>query len=159
MTHEYITYVADRAASREVEALFDFYSLGRLIVANELTYDAARDQLVTAFAERDMQSSTARTYLSQGYSLAQLFDTFDEVEEFADDACNGSRSMKRVYDTVRAADKGDAKGEGEGEAPAKVATALVDVILANLAQLTDPAEIAKVRDAAIAKLVPVAVAA
>lgn len=158
--HAFITYVADRAATRETEALADYYGLGSLVATNELKYDAARDQLVEAFKAREMSAGTAKTYLSQGYALAQLFDTLADVEAFADDECNGSRSLKRIYDATRAKDAdADAPAEAEAEAEAATPTALVDVILANLASLTDPADIARVRDAAIAMLTPAVVAA
>lgn len=156
--HAFITYVADRAATRETEALADYYGLGSLVATNELKYDAARDQLVEAFKAREMSAGTAKTYLSQGYALAQLFDTLADVEAFADDECNGSRSLKRIYDATRAKDA-DADAPAEAEAEAATPTALVDVILANLASLTDPADIARVRDAAIAMLTPAVVAA
>jgi hypothetical protein len=150
--HPFITYVADRAASREVEGLADYYGIGQLIVAGELTYDVARDSLTAAFAEREMSASTAKVYVSQGYALAQLFATFDELEEFADEECKGSRSMKRIYDATRVRpEKADEKADAD-EAAEMVATALVDVVLAGLANLTDPADIARVRDAAIAML-------
>ena len=140
-THPFIEYVADRAASREVEALLDFYSVGQLIVSGELTYEVARDLLVAAFKVRDLQASTVKVYVSQGYALAQLFATFDELEEWADDECKGSRSLKRIYDATRVRDEvaSEVASEGEGEAPAAVATptALVDVVLAGLANLTD----------------------
>jgi hypothetical protein len=161
--HAYVTYVADRAATREIEALADFYGLGQLIVKGDLSYDAARDQLVDAFTARDMSGATAKTYVSQGYALAQLFDTFADVETFADDECKGSRSLKRIYDATRVrADKGEAEAEGKGEAEAALETGeptpLVDVILANLASLTNAADIARVRDAAIAMLTVAAAA-
>lgn len=149
--HTFITYIADRAATREVEALADFYGLGQLIVTGELTYEVARDDMTKAFKARDLAASTAKVYVSQGYSLAQLFTTFAELETFADDDCNGSRSLKRIYDATRV----KAEPAVEVEAPAAVeapAVALVDVILANLAHLTDAGEIARVRDAAAAML-------
>jgi hypothetical protein len=154
--HPHVTYVADRAATREIEALADFYGLGSLIVGKELSYDAARDQLVDAFKARDLSPATAKTYISQGYALAQLFDTFADVEQFADDECQGSRSLKRIYDATRvkadkSADEPTVAGD-ESAAMETEPTALVDVILANLASLTDPADIARVRDAAAAML-------
>jgi hypothetical protein len=150
----FIIDVADRAASREVDALFDFHAVGSLIVKGEVSYDAARDQMVAAFTERSLTASTAKVYVSQGYALAQLFATFAEVEEFADDEVKGSRSLKRIYDATRRAAKGDAiEGEGEGEAAiVEAATALVDVVLAGLANLKSAADIARVRDAAVAML-------
>jgi len=151
--HAYVTYVADRAATREIEALADFYGLGQLIVKGDLSYDAARDQLVDAFTARDMSGATAKTYVSQGYALAQLFDTFADVETFADDECKGSRSLKRIYDATRVrAPKAETSTESGDESAAMETaepTAMIDVILANMAQLTDAAEIAKVRDRAI----------
>ena len=160
--HAYVTYVADRAATREIEALADFYGLGQLIVKGDLSYDAARDQLVDAFTARDMSGATAKTYVSQGYALAQLFDTFADVETFADDECKGSRSLKRIYDATRvradkSADEPTALVATNDEAEAEP-TALVDVILANLASLKDAADIARVRDAAIAMLTVAAAA-
>jgi hypothetical protein len=142
--HAYIDYVADRAASREVEGLADYYGIGQLIVTGELTYDVARDELTAAFKARDLAASTAKVYVSQGYSLAQLFTTFDEVTEYADEECNGSRSLKRIYDSVKAA--------AAEPKVAKVPTPLIDVVLAGLANLKDAGEIARVRDAAIAML-------
>ena len=135
--HTYITYVADRTATREVEALFDFYGLGRLINAGELTYEVARDDLANAFKVRGLAASTAKVYVSQGYALAQLFDTFADVEEFADDDCGGSRSLKRIYDATRV--KADKPAAVVEVAPVTVDddVKLVDVILANLAHLTD----------------------
>lgn len=155
--HTFITYVADRAATREVEALFDFYSVGQLIVSGELSYDTARDDMAAAFKARELAASTAKVYVSQGYCLAQLFTTFADLEEFADDECGHSRSLKRIYDATRV------RPAVEAETPAVAAVetpavALIDVILANLASLTDAAEIARVRDAAAAMLT-VAVAA
>lgn len=152
--HAYITYVADRAASREVETLADFYGLGTLVVSGEVNYDQGRDALVAAFTERGLKGSTAKVYMSQGYALAQLFDTFDAVEEFADDECNGSRSLKRIYDQTRVKDDAadEVKGEGEGDAEVAATKALIDVVLAGLANLKDAGEIARVRDAAIAML-------
>lgn len=151
--HKFITYVADRAARREVEALADFYGVGQLIVSKELTYETARDEMVAAFAERDLQSSTAKVYVSQGYALAQLFDTFAELEEFADDECKGSRSLKRIYDATRVKAEPAADGDSDGDAAEQVApTPLVDVVLAGLANLTDAADIKRVLDAAAAKL-------
>lgn len=160
--HEYITYIADRAASREVDALTDYYGVGRLIATGELTYDAARDQMIAAFRERNLTPATAKTYLSQGYALAQLFETFEDVEAFADDECAGSRSLKRIYDTVKRAGADDAADAGEtesGDEATDAPTPLVDVILANLAHLTDAGEIARVRDAAAAMLTVSVVAA
>ena len=159
--HAYITYIADRAASREVETTADFHGLGQLIVKGDLSYDTARDQTIAAFAERSLTPSTAKTYVSQGYALAQLFPTFAELEAFADDECNGSRSLKRIYTATRdKSDKGEGEGEGEAEAEAvtEATTALVDVVLAGLAHLKDAGEIARVRDAAIAMLTVSAVA-
>jgi uncharacterized protein Usg len=157
--HAYITHVADRAARREVEALADFYGVGSLIVSGEIAYDTARDDMVAAFKVRDMNASTAKVYVSQGYALAQLFDTLDEVLEFADEECKGSRSLKRIYDATRVRETADESGEGgESEGGEGETRAMVDVILANLAQLTDTGEIARVRDAAAAMLAPVAVA-
>lgn len=161
ITHAFITYVADREATREVEQLSDYYGLGQLIVTGELKYESARDQLVAAFAERDLKSSTAKVYMSQGYALAQLFDTFADVEDHADEVCNGSRSLKRIYDSTRVkadAPVADATAEGETNAAETAPADLLSVILANLAHLTDAAQIAQVRDAAIAMLAPVAVA-
>ena len=154
-THAFITYVADRAASREIEALADFYGVGTLIVSGEISYEAARDQMVTEFKARNLAASTVKVYLSQGHSLAQLFDTFADVETFADDECGGSRSLKRIYDAVKGK-----PAKAASETPAEGATneadtapaALIDVILANLASLTDAGEIARVRDAAAAML-------
>lgn len=172
--HEYITFVADRAASREVDALHDFYGVGRLIVSRELSYEVARDQMVAAFTERNLAASTAKVYVSQGYGLAQLFDTFEDVCEFADDECKGSRSLKRIYDATRRAAKADegkadeAKAdagadEGEGDAAATAAPTTdadrADAILAILASMTDAAQIARVRDAASAMLRPTLTAA
>ena len=151
----YIEYVANRCASREVEALADFYGVGALIVSGELSYETARDDMTAAFKARNLAASTAKVYVSQGYSLAQLFDTFADVESFADDECNGSRSLKRIYDATRVKDDAAADetpAEGETNAADTVPMALVDVILANLASLTDAADIAKVRDAAAAML-------
>jgi hypothetical protein len=157
--HAYIIYIADRAASREVETTADFHGLGQLIVKGDLSYDAARDQTIAAFAERSLTPSTAKTYVSQGYALAQLFPTFAELEAFADDECNGSRSLKRIYTATRdKSDKGEGEGEGEAEAVTEATTALVDVVLAGLAHLKDAGEIARVRDAAIAMLTVSAVA-
>lgn len=150
--HPYVIYVADRAASREVDALFDYYNVGRLIVGRELSYDTARDQLCAAFAERDMAASTAKVYLSQGYALAQLFDTFEELEEWADEEHRGSRSLKRLYDATRVRDAKPAADESTADAETVAATALVDVVLAGLANLTSAADIARVRDAAEAML-------
>jgi hypothetical protein len=160
--HPFVDYVADRAASREVDATFDYWGVGRLIVSGELAYEVARDQMVAAFKIRDLATSTVKTYMSQGYALAQLFETFEELEEWADEECNGSRSLKRLYDASRVREpKADAEvsGEGETNAAETVPANLLDVILANLAHLTDAADIAKVRDAAIAMLAPAAVAA
>lgn len=150
---EYIAEVADRFASREVDTLHDVWAVGSLVHSNEISYDAARDGLAAAFAERGLSASTAKVYVSQGYGLAQLFATFDEVEAFADDECKGSRSLKRIYDATRVREpKAEAEGAGEAEVATTEPTPLVDVILANLAHLTDPAEIARVRDAAAAML-------
>lgn len=137
--HAFITYVADRAASREIEALADFYGVGSLVVSGEMTYDAARDQMVAEFTSRNLAASTAKVYVSQGYSLAQLFDTFEDVETFADETCGGSRSLKRIYDATRV--KADKSAEGEGETNAAETTAMsqLDVVLAALPNLT-PAE-------------------
>ena len=143
--HTYITYVADRAATREVEALADFFALGQLVKSGELKYDTAKTQLVEAFDSRGLSASTAKTYLSQGHSLAQLFDDFDAVEEYADEVCNGSRSLKKVYDSTKV----KVAPTPKVVAPA---TPLVDVILANLANLVTAADITAVRDAAEAML-------
>lgn len=153
--HAFITYVADRAASREIEALADFYGVGSLIVAGEMTYEVARDQMTAAFKSRNLAASTAKVYVSQGYALAQLFDSFEDVETFADDECKGSRSLKRIYDATREKSEKSADestGEGETNAAETAPAALIDVILANLASLTDAGEIARVRDAASAML-------
>ena len=151
--NEYLIHVADAAASREVSALADFYGVGSLIVSKELTYDVARDSLVTLFAERNLSTATVKVYVSQGYALAQLFPTFAAVEAYADDECKGSRSLKRIYDSTRVkADKAEGEGEAEGEAATEAATALVDVILANLAHLTDKGDIERVRMAAASML-------
>ena len=151
--HTYLIHVADAAASREVSTLADFYGVGSLIVSKELTYDVARDSLIKLFAERNLAASAVKVYVSQGYALAQLFDTFDDVEAYADDVCKGSRSLKRIYDSTRVkadkADKAEGTAEAEAEAPA---TALVDVILANLAHLTDKADVERVRMAAASML-------
>jgi hypothetical protein len=154
-THAYITFVAERTARREVEALADYFGLGQLIVSKELTYDVARDQLVEAFESFGLKGSTAKTYVSQGFALAQLFDTFADVELFADDECAGSRSLKRIYDATK---DEPATGPGESAPVAEVVapTPLVDVILANLANLKDAGEIARVRDAASAMLALIA---
>jgi hypothetical protein len=96
--HKHIIYVADRAARREVEALADFYEVGRLIISKELTYEQARDEMVTAFTARGLTGSTAKVYVSQGYSLAQLFATFADVEEYADEECKDSFAG-RIYDS------------------------------------------------------------
>jgi hypothetical protein len=145
--HTYIEYIANRAATREVEALADYYGLGALVVAGELTYDVARDDLTSAFKARNLAVSTAKVYLSQAHSLAQLFDTFDAVEEYADVECDGSRSLKRIYDHVTRAAKGEVEVEGgEGETNADVetvATSQLEVVLAALPNLT-PAERAQV---------------
>jgi hypothetical protein len=160
--HAYVTYVADRAATREIETLADFFGLGQLIVKGELSYDAARDQLIDAFTARDMSAATAKTYVSQGYALAQLFDTFDALETFADDECKGSRSMKRIYDATRVkpakSDESTESGDESAAMETGEPTPLVDVILANLASLTNAADIARVRDAAIAMLTVAAAA-
>lgn len=163
-THAFIDYVADRAASREIEALADFYGVGTLIVTGELSYDDARDQMVAAFKSRTLAPATAKTYVSQGYCLAQLFDTFEDVEAFADDECGGSRSLKRIYDTARKAGKdddesGDESGEAEPEAATVAPTTdadRADAILAILSGMSDAAAIARVRDASAAMLVPAA---
>lgn len=121
--HKYITYVADRSAQREGEALTDFYGVGRLVVTGELTYDQARDQMVDAFKVRNLTASTAKTYVSHGYTLAQMFDTFKDVEEYADEECNGSRSMKRIVDSM-------------STATPKAKKSQLDVVLAALPNLT-----------------------
>ena len=161
-THAFITYVADRAASREIEALADFYGVGSLIVKGEMSYDAARDQMTDAFKVRGLAASTAKVYVSQGYSLAQLFDTFENVETFADDECNGSRSLKRIYDATRVKDETPAsEGEGEGETNADVETvkaSQLDVVLAALPNLS-PAERSQVVDACRALGITLAAAA
>jgi hypothetical protein len=151
----FIIDVADRAASREVDALFDFHAVGTLIVTNAIGYDAARDLLVASFVERGLTASTAKTYLSQGYAIAQMFGTFDEVEAFADDEVRGTRSLKAIYTAIRNAAKGEVEAEGgeaEAEAVTEATTALVDVVLAGLANLRNAGDIARVRDAAIAML-------
>lgn len=145
-THAFITYVADRAASREIEALADFYGVGALVVSGEITYETARDDMVAAFKARSLAASTAKVYVSQGYALAQLFETFEDVETFADDECKGSRSLKRIYDATRVKDdESDESGEGEGETNAAetVPMSQLDVVLAALPNLT-PAERATV---------------
>lgn len=150
--HTYITYVADRAATREVEALLDFYGVGRLIVAKELSYDVARDQMVAAFTERGLTAATAKVYVSQGYCIAQLFDTFDAVETFADEECNGSRSLKRIYDKTRDKSAAVVADDVDPEA-AKVVTkqSLADVIIANIAHLTSRDDLQRVLDAVMAR--------
>lgn len=166
MTHEFINYVADRTASREVDALYDYFSLGTVIRSGELTYDAARDQLVAAFESRSMKAGTAKTYLSQGFQLAIAFRTFSALEEWADLEHDGSRSMKRLYDATRVksepAVEEPAVEESAVEEPAvdDMATDAVrrDAILAILASMTDAADIATVRDAA-AEMLKVAAAA
>ena len=151
--HKYIVSIATKAANREVAALTDFHKLGLMVVAEELSYDQARDELCEAFKARKLSAATAKVYLSQGFALAQAFATLAEVKAFADENCKGSRSLKRIYDALKNQGSEDADGEDDGEDVAELtATALVDVILANLAHLTDKAEIAMVRDAAIAML-------
>jgi hypothetical protein len=149
----FIIDVADRAASREVDALYDFHTVGTLIVTNAIGYDAARDLLVSSFTERGLTASTAKTYLSQGYAIAQMFATFDEVEAFADDEVRGTRSLKAIYTAIRNAAKGEVEAAAdEVEAVTEATTALVDVVLAGLANLKSAADIARVRDAAVAML-------
>jgi hypothetical protein len=151
--HTYITYVADRAARREVETLADFYGVGTLIRSGEMTYEVARDELTAAYKVRNLATSTVKVYVSQGFALAQLFATFDEVEEYADDECGGSRSMKRIYDSTRVkADKVEADDKADDKADEQGKTDLVDVVLAGLANLKNAGDIARVRDAAIAML-------
>lgn len=145
-THDFITYVADRTASREVDALADYFGIGELIRAREITYKNAQEQLIAEFDRRDMKAGTAKTYLSQGKVLAAMFDSFDDMVDYADAECDGSRSMKRIYDSMK------------GKGASKPKKAQVDVVLAGLANLSDPGEIARVRDAAIAMLAATAAA-
>jgi hypothetical protein len=148
--NEYIASIAVKAANREVAALTDYFKLGRMVVTEELTYDVARDELGAAFKERNMSAATAKVYLSQGFKVASTFESMADVRKYADDRCQGSRSLKRIYDAIVKDAKGEAEGdEGEAdEAEAVTATALVDVILANLAHLTDRDEIKLVMDTA-----------
>ena len=152
--NDLIVSIARKAANREVAALTDYVKLGHAIVAEEISYDVARDELCEAFKSRKMSPATAKVYLSQGFRVASTFATFADVKAYADERCQGSRSLKRIYDAIVKDEKGEVEGEGEGEGEAAelTATALVDVILANLAHLTDKVEIALVRDAAIAML-------
>jgi hypothetical protein len=150
---EYVDHVADRAASRESEQLFDFFSLGRYVATGEATYDQVRDLAVAAFKVRNLATSTVKVYVSYGYGIAQLFDTFDDVETFADDECNGSRSLKRVYDATRNRDEagdddeaGEGEGEGEGDEAGETRP-VADVIIALLAQVTDRADLARIAEA------------
>jgi hypothetical protein len=156
---EYIGEVADRFASREVDTLHDVWAVGSLVHTGEITYDAARDAMSAAFAERGLSASTAKVYVSQGYGLAQLFDTFDDVEAFADDECNGSRSLKRIYDATRvrpakvedsATVEGETEGEGEGSATTDADRAAA--IVAILSAMSDPTALATVADALNARI-------
>jgi hypothetical protein len=147
--NEYIVSIATKAANREVAALTDYFKLGRMVVTEDISYDTARDELGEAFKARKMSPATAKVYLSQGFKLASTFEDMAAVRKYADERCQGSRSLKRIYDAIVADAKGEVEGEGEGEdAETVTATALIDVILANLAHLTDKAEIALVRDTA-----------
>ena len=147
--NDLIVSIARKAANREVAALTDYVKLGHAIVAEDISYDAARDELCEAFKSRKMSPATAKVYLSQGFRVASTFATFADVKAFADERCQGSRSLKRIYDAIVKDAKGEADDEGEAdEAEAVTATALIDVILANLAHLTDRDEIALVRDTA-----------
>ena len=151
--NEFIVSIAKKAANREVATLADFYKLGQMVNTGELDYDTARDDLVAAFKARKMSGATAKVYLSQGFGIAQVLPTMEDVKVYADANCKGSRSLKRIYDSLKADAKGDDEGDDEGdEAEVATPTALIDVILANLAHLTDRDEIALVRDAAIAML-------
>lgn len=122
--HKYIVSIADRAMKREAETLYDFVGLGHLVQSGELTYEVARDDTIAAFKERGMSGATAKTYVSQGSTLATVFANFDELESFADDECGGSRSLKRIYDAVK------------GKAAPKAKKPLVEVVLAALPNLS-----------------------
>lgn len=152
--NEYIVSIVKAVARRNSDTLRDFHKAGAMIVAGELTYDQVRDDAMATAKECKLAPATVKVYVSQGYAIAQALTTWAEVRKYADDRCKGSRSLKRVYDALKADAKGEAEGdEGEAdEAEAVTATALIDVILANLAHLTDKGEIAQVRDAAIAML-------
>lgn len=161
---EMIDAIADRTAAREVDALHDYYLLGRRIVEGA-EYKPVQTAMLAAFKVRNLAASTVKVYMSQGYGLAALFDTFEALTDWADDECGGSRSLKRLYDTVRKAGKDDEAeggegGEGEGEAVATVTTDAdrAAAILAILGSMTDASAIASVRDAAVAMLTPAAVA-
>lgn len=163
--NEYLIYVADRCASREVDALTDFYGVGRLILSGEVAYEVARKELQAAFSERGLQASTATTYISQGHCLAQLFDTFDEMCEWADDECKGSRSLKRLADTARKLGREDEVSEGgegegdEGDVPAPVTDEVrANSIIAIAGAMTDAAQIRRAMDVLAARLAPAAVA-
>lgn len=137
---DFIIYIADRTASRDVDGLADYFGLGQLIRNREITYKRAATELTAALEFRNVKATTAKTYLSQGASLAKLFDSLDELFDYADAECDGSRSMKRIYDSV--------KGKGK----AKPKKALVDVVSAGLANLSDAAEIRRIMDEAAAML-------
>lgn len=154
--NEYIVYVADRAATREGEALMDYFGIGELVSSGRIAYEVARDELAQAFKDRNMSPNTAKVYVSQAVALAELFDDYESVATFADEVCGGSRSLKRIYDATRVRDDvtDDVTDDAADESGDEGSTPLVDVILANLAHLTDAADIARVRDAAAAMLVP-----
>ena len=160
MNENLIADIADRCASREVDALSDFFELGRVIVDGQMSYESARDQMVAAFKKRDMAASTAKTYVSQGYTLAQLHDTFESLTDWADAECNGSRSLKRLVDTARKGAKAEpvaAIGAGNVLALTSGGSTVTDVDRANAAiailrGMSSAAAIAMVRDAAASML-------
>lgn len=150
----FISDVARHAADRETSTLFDYYGVGTLVARHGRDRDAVKADLVKAYRALNVQASTVNVYLSQGIAIAGKFETWNALETFCDDELKGSRSLKRVYDAIKAADKPESPATDSDETPAveSPATALVDVVLAGLANLKNAADIARVRDAAIAML-------
>ena len=153
----FIAEVAQHAADAETTTTFDYFGVGTLVARHGRDRDAVKSDLIAAYRDRGVKASTVNVYLSQGIAIATRFATWNALETFADDELNGSRSLKRIYDAIKSEGKPEPEAAAE---PAEVVapTPLVDVILANLAHLTDAGEIARVRDAAIAMLTVTAVA-